>query len=325
MLLTEIHEIKRSVAINMTMEFASIEPYVLLAERKYIKPILGLPLYNKLLAAYNSSGSASGSAASALDLLLAEVQWTLSYLAVWEYVVHIGSAQISDAGITEQAVGDQKAARKWVNDKVEQSHGATAMEGLDSLLAYLEVNKASFPDWEASGNFTLYFDCLTYSTATFEQYYPIGNSRRVFLALKPSIRAAERQRLNPLLGSALYTELLTQLKEGTLTALNKALLPYVQEAAVYIALQKALPQLAVKVTSRGLTLDGAEGTLEENYTQKPADSMKIGALQREIDTQASMAVERLQTYLNAKAADYPLFVVPTSTAIDQSEKKGWVF
>jgi len=325
MLLTEISEIKRHVSINMTMDFNSISPYVELAERKYIKPILGLPLYNKLQAEHNGSGTASGSSASALELLLVEVQWALAYLAVWEYVVHIGGAQISDAGITEQATGDQKAARKWVNDQVQQSHGATAMEGLDSLLQYLEQNKSDFSDWEASGNFTLYFDCLTYSTATFEQYYPISNSRRVFLALKPSIRAAEKQILKPLLGASLYTLLLTELKANNLSSVNKALLPYVQEAAVYISLQKALPQFSLKVSERGLVLDGAEGTLEQNYTQKPADSMKIGALQREIDTQASMAVDRLQSFLNANADDYPLFTVPTDNTVDQTDKKGWVF
>jgi len=323
MLITSIAEIKRFVAINITLDIVSIEPYIKLAERNYIKPILGTVLYDKLVAEYESS--ASSSASGILDALLEQTQWALSYLAVWEYVKHVGSAQISDAGITETATGDQKAARKWVNDQVEQSHGATAMQQLDQLLLYLEDNRTDYPDWESSGNFTLYFDCVTNSTKVFEEYYAIGNSRRVFLALKPAIRTAERQAIKPLIGASLYALLLSQVKAASLTPANLALLPYVQEASVYLALQQAIPQLAVKITERGLVLDGSEGTLEQNYTQKPAESMKIGALMRDIGLQVERSVNALTVFLNDNAADYPLYTVPNSDTIDQKDSKGWVF
>ncbi len=324
-LLSSIEEIKEVAAVNLTLDYSSIAPYIRQAERKYIKDILGATLYNQLQAHYDSSSSSSSSTSVALSGLLEEVQIALANLGLWLYLTHVGPVQISDSGITEAMGNDQRGARKFILDAINDSHKQTAFDELDRLLEYLEVNVGSFPDWKASSSYTIYKDRLLYRTSLFQTYYPINDSRRVFLQLKPFIKAAETQSIINIIGKPLYDAILAEIQGNSVSPENEKLLEYIREATVYTCLHKALPVLSLKLTDRGLTLDGLEAGTDSGTVQKPADGARINALIRQIESETTRSLSALKDFLEANASTYPLYTVSTLGRVDQSDKSVFFF
>ncbi|MGK4567847.1 hypothetical protein [Flavobacterium sp. 3HN19-14] len=159
------------------------------------------------------------------------------------------------------------------------------------LLKVLETTPDAFPDWQANYS-TINADLLVSSTATFDKYYNIFESRQTFLALIPTIRQVEDQYINTFLCS----ELIEHLKSTSISEPS--------QKQVKVFLQKAVVAFTIsKIYDEGLFLLDASG-LRLKYDTLPYEQAKIPDYGKQAD-QISRAVAKqndngLSYLLNAK-------------------------
>lgn len=125
--------------------------------------------------------------------------------------------------------------------------------------------------------------------------------------LRNSILETQDMRILPIVGTALYEELKTQIQDGTKTDLNNTLLDtYIKPALKYWVLLDSALILTFKVMNKSIVKRTAENTesIQTSDLDRLMDHFKI---------RAEMYSERITKYLIAQNAVYPLFYQPGST------------
>jgi hypothetical protein len=116
-------------------------------------------------------------------------------------------------------------------------------------------------------------------------------------------------RIQPIVGSALYSEMVTQVVSGTTTALNTTLLEdYIQPAMVQWLYYELPMVLAFKYMNKGMV----RRTSEES-SQMSMD--EITRLTDKVKNDAEWYSERITRYLMEQKANYPLFNSPPSALV----------
>jgi len=122
--------------------------------------------------------------------------------------------------------------------------------------------------------------------------------------LTPIIKDCQRLFVEPILGTGLYDELITQIKAGTLTPLNITLInDYLTDVISNWVLARYIRQGSYKVTNKGtVTMSGDNATI----TSK---SELIELAQIYLDNAEEYA-QRTTLYLMENETDYPLYQTP---------------
>jgi len=132
------------------------------------------------------------------------------------------------------------------------------------------------------------------------------NENVSFTQIRPTIVKVQEMRIQPVVGSALYGELVGQVVSGTTTALNNTLLEdYIQPAMVQWLYYELPMVLAFKYMNKGMV----RRTSEES-TQMSMD--EITRLTDKVKNDAEWYSERITRYLMENRTDYPLFNSPPS-------------
>lgn len=122
--------------------------------------------------------------------------------------------------------------------------------------------------------------------------------------IRNSILETQDMRILPILGTALYEQLKTQIQANTKTTLNNTLLDtYVKPALKYWVLLDSALILTFKVMNKSIVKRTAENTetIQTSDLDRLMDHFKI---------RAEMYSERITKYLIANNASYPLFYQP---------------
>ncbi len=169
-------------SINRNMEWQTFAPAVEQAELKYLKPLLGTAQYNALVTAYEDNDLSTEQ-----GQLLKFVQRPLAYYAFHE-ALPLLTAMVSDMGVTEQESSEGTAlrTRQWVFSGMQKSALENGDLFTDAMLSFLEDNHTNYPLWAGFPAFTVTKSLFINTTAEFNSFVPIGNSKRVWLALRPS-------------------------------------------------------------------------------------------------------------------------------------------
>ena len=132
---------------------------------------------------------------------------------------------------------------------------------------------------------------------------------------EPDLRLAERQRVRPLLGPALYNEL-SALSDAALqaalddvTSATGQLLRLVQEAVANLGALEYLPLSQVKISDRGIAL----------MVDKTAFQWQINELRASFRRKGYDALEAVLLFLDEHAADFPAWV--TSAAATEARRQ----
>ena len=132
------------------------------------------------------------------------------------------------------------------------------------------------------------------------------NENVSFTQIRPTIVKVQEMRIQPIVGSALYNEMVTQVVSGTTTALNTTLLEdYIQPAMVQWLYYELPMVLAFKYMNKGMV----RRTSEES-SQMSMD--EITRLTDKVKNDAEWYSERITRYLMEQKANYPLFNSPPS-------------
>lgn len=293
--------------VNASMLWEQFELGIRKAVQHNLLPYLGRAWYDAVMAKYhNTPGDLSPDEAQALEYLRdAAANYAVAI------ILPANTAMLSTLGTVQQSPeGGAVQSPQWawtakLNDAVAMADAA-----LDLLLAHMEkrvqAEDADFDLWKQAPEYN-------YKTADFirlaselDEYLNIKSSRRTFISIVPFIRQVERHVIKPLLCADLYTALLDI--DNELSAVNKKLLPLIQEAAVYLGAYTAIPHHRINVEADGFRVVSFtdQYTDRRNLTNNVHEAA-VQALMQRCQEQGDAAIRELKNFLEENLNDYPLY------------------
>lgn len=131
-----------------------------------------------------------------------------------------------------------------------------------------------------------------------------GNVDEKYLNI--TIYDAQRIHILPILGTALYNELNTQVLAGSVSAANQTLITdYIQDALKFWIVYEAIDPVHYKITNKGVMTKSSDNS-------QPIEQLDIIRLMDRNKDRAEHFSQRLTDYLIANTATYPLFLNPGS-------------
>jgi hypothetical protein len=303
-------EVRKYLLVDENMQFSTLLTYIKEAEDKFIKGLLGA-LYPVLLADYTDHTDAEGNNVDMNNdnlALLPFVQRALAYYTGYQSVTHIG-VSLGEAGIQEQFGANSRPAPRWKTRELKLDYINQADQWADDLLEFLEENATSskYNDWYSDSDAnTAMQGFIVYKTSIASQYIDINESRRVFLRLKKRIREIEQNEVKRLLCADQYDEIVQQIKTGSLTDSNTALInllqPYISKKALWLT----IPSIRVSVTDEGVTIHSTNDSVvqkasaQEKEVNNLLDALKCGDYGYDADWQ------KVDQFIVDNISNYPL-------------------
>lgn len=246
MLLNTVEEIQDILPVSKTLTYNKIAPFISDAEDD-LKKVISSEFYNEL----DNYTGVDANFIQAIKLLQDSIAYT-AYFKGFD----IMNATFSNQGIHRIESDAEGAGKKALFQRQEENLKNTfKVQGynkLDKALIFLEDNKASFPIWTASDNYTLALRNFINSTEEFNNIYNIENSRLIFLKLRNFQRLAEDFTVLPLIGRAFFDELKFQIADSSIAGYNKAFLEFLQPAVAYSTINKGGQNLVYNLKDFGI-------------------------------------------------------------------------
>ena len=200
-----------------------------------------------------------------LDRLVRAIQLPVAYHAVYSYAPH-GDITHSDKGRGILVTEREKPAFEWMIERDNKALLNKAHKTTDLLLELLETDFAEA--WAEAKPESLkgwFID----SVLMFENSFPIGGSRRLFMTIQPFQRKIETGRIQAVLGSVLFEELKAYLNTGEGSDEEKQKWENILAAA-----RPAIALLTMALAVRRLTLEVLPEGIFQNYE---SDKMTLKA------------------------------------------------
>lgn len=226
----------------------------------------------------------------------------------------IPSLMVSVQGTGLQQAGKEKPIFEWqkltYQDEIMETGWNAIGAALDYLFAKREVTGLEI--WIASNEEKTARQYLINSANEFNNCFQICRSTRTFEALKPSIKEALNLYIKPMLGNDLFSEIITQNKEFSISENNAVLVTMINEALAQLTIAIAIFKLELQFNEEGARVVSVSATSGGKAKTKTAatEDVKTNIAMQCRETAYSYLGE-LKTYLQTNAGDYPLYTVST--------------
>jgi hypothetical protein len=198
----------------------------------------------------------------------------------------------------------------------------------DRMLAFMEQNAHAFPEWTASPSYTEENYLYVRNTAEYQKFVHQVSSRKLYLALKPYLKNAERLFIESLLGTELSSDLklfwleAVKLNFKNLESLNTQypvavygeLIEQIKPVVAFHALATGSVYLAMSIEAEGIFLL----EYQTHETRKANDYRVIEALRQSTGEQARLYEQRLRDFLASHAETLPKYPKTPET-----KKRAW--
>jgi len=307
-LLTTIAEVKKYITIDANAKMATLKPFIEEAELQFMVPLLGQAFYDQYKALYEASVAQTPTPLSADNAaLLPYIQRPLAY-----YMQLLSLPQLSvtygDKGIRVHRDDNSDSASRWQMEKLQMNALKSGDLYADKLLEFLETNASptKYATWyaDAVAN-TRMSGAIVYGTTVASKHIAIHNSRRVFLQLKNAIREIETRLVPRWIGRDQYDELVVQLKTGSVSNANRALLDKLEPIIAKRALFLRLPFMRVQINENGVLLYSGTDELVKHL----ASDADIKALRQQLqDEELGFIADEheLDAFIKDNIDAYPL-------------------
>jgi hypothetical protein len=297
------------------------------AIRGFIIPNISQEEYNSLLADYQAN--------SLTDIRLQAWKYIQESTAnfAFGFNVTFGDIQVSDGAMSRIETDTRKSLRKFDKLDMKEEVVKAGLELLDILLQYMEINKSEFPLWTASPFYTIHIEYFLQTTEQFSKSVPIGNSRLLFIQIKPLLFENEELYLVPLLGEELYLELKNKLKNNSLSTIERILQDKINAYLSRMIMFKSIPYLNISFKD-GLiryTAKDDDNTKQESQTPDNHLDFLLRDLQLQAETRKTVLIEFLQKkftdgeFANFQTSKFYKPPVPVIAPIVMNTKKDTTF
>jgi hypothetical protein len=331
MLFKSIDEIKQFLAVGAGTDFNRLKPHIQNAETAFLLPLLGPVLYSELQSFYDAPPDPPAANSIQFSTLLSIVQRTLIHLTYWSGF-QVLNATISDGGFKRTENEKVKSLFKYQEVELKEYFKTTGFNGLDEILFFLEMEikksegeTVNFKSFAESDAWTILKSSFIPDTSTFNAIIFINHSRLTFLRLKSSMQLVEDIDIKPVLGETIFNEIKLEMVKKTPAAKVTAILPTIQKAIAYLATALLMEESGADLTEKGLYFEStsSENNLVQN--KQPSESDRINFLAKRNKGIGMNYLERLKSYLNANATDWPSYSGQTGSTLrrNNNDKKSF--
>jgi hypothetical protein len=300
MIFSSIDEIKQHHPALITLDFEELENFIRQVEEDEIIPLIGDELYNELIDSVDDS-----SAPESLVKLLVKVRDVLAPLIFYNYIPFMNGKQ-GQSGIMVVENDNERQAPRWMIEKMQTEAHNKAMKAAERLLSFLEKNADDYESWTSSDVYTEYKDGFIINATEFDKYVNINKSRRIFLALKTSIKRIEEWKIKPVLGDDLFDEIKQEIAENDISTNNIKLLNFIKQAVASLSISEGITELAITIDEKGVTLYEHTGTADDPK-RVPAELQRINNYSTKKEYSGNTYLKQLEEFLIKNKTDYPLY------------------
>jgi hypothetical protein len=225
-LFTNIAHVKEFVSNDFVNVFDAIDPYLKMAESDLINRWIGKDMFDEMVTFWNNGSPASTEPKATL---LTHIRNIIAHNAMRAYVP-VGQVQMSETGVHIQSSADKKTAFEWQIKNLEDSFKKVESIALEDMLVLLLSDLTTFATWKSSSLYADMAGHLVNTASSFSKYAYINNSQLFFVELLPDIRNAEQLFIIPAISQEYYDALITEIKAGSISADNEAVLKYLRPA-----------------------------------------------------------------------------------------------
>jgi hypothetical protein len=332
MLFNTIEEIKQFLAVGAGTDFNRLKPHIQNAETAYLRPLLGVGLYNELQDFYVSPPATPLTGQNILfSELLTLVQRTLIHLTYWSGF-QVLNATISDGGFKRTENEKVKSLFKYQEVELKEYFKTTGFNGLDEILFYLEteIKKSEgetiiFKSFVDSDAWTILKSSFIPDTNTFNAIVFINHSRLTFLRLKSPMHLVEDLDIKPIFGEPIFNEIKLEMLKPKPSEKVLAILPSIQKALAYLATALLMEESGADLTEKGLYFESTDAYNNLTTNKQPSESDRINFLAKRNKGIGMNYLERLKSYLIANATDWPDYSGQTGNVLgrNNTDKKSF--
>jgi hypothetical protein len=282
------------IRINFINSISSL-PDMEAAEERYLLPVIGYDLYDKVINLATAATIENETDAELLKKCRAMVV-PLAYLLELPTI----QTQLTDAGLRTISTENMQAAHRWEYNQVRDYLVDKGSFAIESLLRFLFQHKDSYSEWTESNEYKEASSLVFKTGDEFNRYFRLHQPHRMFWELRPLIKEVEDFYIHSAIGEAFYTTLKTKSEP---TAEEKHALELIKKAVAQTTVLKAVEKLSVKITEKGFTVLMSAGDPDsENSGDAPAENNRLSLLYDSCQRSSDAYLLQLSEYLNAKAS-----------------------
>jgi predicted GIY-YIG superfamily endonuclease len=319
MLIESIEQLREVINVSKATTFDRLFNHLFNAEQKYIFPLIGSDMYEKLADFLNNPDSnlltrsdmntdfnayfyvEVDEQSTAYARLLYTTQQAIAHLAFYEGF-DILNALVDETGFKRIETNEKKALFKYQEDNIRNYYKETGLNLLDNILLLLETNIDHFPEYDEQ--LSLNKSRIIPDTKTFNSIINIRNSRIIYLRLLQHMKTVEELELAPVVGAANMTIIYDGIKASTVPDAVKAILPYLQNVVAWSSSVMLMQESGADLTDRGLYFEGIKGGISMNDVKQPASDSRITDLVRRNTSIAMAYMQALKNHLLNNASSW---------------------
>jgi len=292
------------------LEYDSIKSDIQRAQDKWLKNSLSLPLLTKLCEAYDQDDESSLSSSASSFSLYSEVYYedakylSQQALAYFAYSLYINRAfaAVSNTNIHTKAIEGTQPLTYFERQELSQTYLEQALELLDNLYAYLELNIDAFPEWENSKAYTEYHSLFIKTASEFSELVNINDSRRTFKLLRTEMEYIEGITLTNYLSAALIAEIKAELAKAEPSPKFVTLNGYLKRHIANASIVRLMKSHLVKIDAQAIIqIETAGDHIDKKYQADRADVSAKAAFHQ---SAADEWLNEAKKYLNANASSF---------------------
>ncbi len=304
-LIDNLSQVLSAASVNVSNTIENWFPYIEEAQETFIKPVLGIGLYEQLqdAMALDPVPPDDGTTLENLAGLLEMVRKPVALYAVWLGADEFG-VSVSSQGIQVIETQTHKTAPQYRVQNLKENWIRRANTALDLVLKFLDEHRGDYPGYICQDA-----DLFIRNTLEFNSEVDIRESRRVFVALKPVIRSVERKYIRPALSAELFDELKQFLQSNAeMSKEQKALMDLIRPALAHLTISRALMEISIDVLDWGI-FDTAGNTFANVSSKQASNKDRISIMAEANQRDGEAELKALQQSLDETASEtvYPLY------------------
>jgi len=302
MIYTDFAEFKSFIGggVNYSVELDSLLPTIQEAAEQYIAPWLTEAVWDELVADFEADNLSIQQ-----EDLLPYVRRPLAYLAMYEYS-KIAGIQMSEAGMMRVESDTHKTAFKYQEAAYREAMRETGFNALAKMLEFLDTNAEFHTTWRDDGGRLRYRTTLLHRHTDMSDILGRTISRYTFQQIRPILLDVETFAFQPLLGEDQLEELRDHFRTNTLSAAETSLLTLMRKASANFAFAEAIKRMYVQV--KGEAIVHVEAAADQSLRTETTAALSPAGLLIDVSSEwANRHFSYLQNYLQANAADFPLY------------------
>ena len=333
MFLKTIDEIRNVLKISSSVDFEVLKPVLETVECEFFRPVLGTAMHDKLQSFYDSSpdqffvpeadqapAPSTEEIAKAMSKLLKLAQSAEIHLAYW-YGFDLLNVQIMNDGFKRTETEKVKGLFKYQEDNLKEFFKHAGFNGMDAMLEYMDgTDKLCFPEFHESETGKQLKEMFIPRTDIFDQFYYIGNSRLLFMRLKPHLKVVEDLRIKIVLGNTNYNFIKAEMVKEEPDAKVIAILPYIRRPISYFSTALLMEETGSDLRDKGLVFESIKSNYSDHSSKGPSSESRIIAMIQRNKNLGDSYLNVLRNYLLENAAAWNDYTQPRSGIVNRDNK-----